>query len=87
MAPIIDTWFVLVVSVVGWLNREQDRGIKNVLAENRVLREQLKYRGGRIPFTDKQRRLLAAKAKVLGRSALNKIDCIVTPDTLLTWHR
>jgi len=30
--------------------------------------------------------LLAEKAKALGRSALKKLDTIVTPDTLLRWH-
>jgi transposase InsO family protein len=30
---------------------------------------------------------LAAKAKALGRRALRKLDTIVTPDTLLRWHR
>jgi hypothetical protein len=34
MAPIIDTWFVLVLSVAGWLNREQDRALQYVVAEN-----------------------------------------------------
>jgi hypothetical protein len=87
MTPIIDSWFVLVVSVTGWLNREQDNGLQYILAENRVLKEQLKTRGRRIRFTDKQRCLLAAKAKQLGRAALGKLDTLVTPDTLLRWHR
>ena len=38
-------------------------------------------------FTDKQRRLLAAKDKDLGRAALKKLDTLVTPDTLLRRHR
>jgi putative transposase len=36
---------------------------------------------------NEQRRRLAAKAKVLGRSALDALDSIVTPDTLLRWYR
>jgi hypothetical protein len=32
-------------------------------------------------------RLLAAKAKELGRAALEKLDILVTPDTLLRWYR
>ena len=82
MAPIIEAWFVLVVGVAGWLNREQDKAVRYLLAENKVLKEQLKSRGGRIRFTDKQRSLLAAKAKDLGRKGLRMLDTIVTPDTL-----
>lgn len=87
MAPIIETWFVLVVSVAGWLNREQDKAVQYLLAENNVFKEQLRKKGGRIRFTDKQRCLLAAKAKDLGRRGLRVLDTIVTPDTLLRWHR
>jgi transposase InsO family protein len=38
-------------------------------------------------FTDDQRRRLAVKAKELGRAALKRLDTVVTPDTLLRWHR
>lgn len=38
-------------------------------------------------FTDDQRRRLAAKAKILGRKWLSQIATIVTPETLLAWHR
>jgi hypothetical protein len=49
------------------------------------LREQLGTR--RLRFTDDQRRRLASKAKLVGRRLLNDIANIVTPDTLLAWHR
>ena len=83
MGPILDAWFVIVIAVAARLNREQSKALEYLLVENRVLKEQLKARGGRVRFTDRQRRLLAAKAKELGRAALKKIDTIVTPDTLL----
>ena len=76
MTPIIEAWFVLVVSVGGWLNREQDKAVQYLLAENKVLKEQLKKKGGRIRFTDKQRCLLAAKAKDLGRRGLRVLETI-----------
>jgi helix-turn-helix protein len=41
----------------------------------------------RLRFTDDQRRRLAAKGKPLGRKALRQIAMIVTPDTILAWHR
>ena len=64
----------------------QQRDVIDYLqAENRVLREQLAPR--RLRFTDVQRRRLAAKAKALGRRALGEMETLVTPDTLLAWHR
>jgi putative transposase len=50
-----------------------------------VLREPLGDR--RLRFTDDQRCRLAAKAKGLGRKLLAEVASIVTPETLLAWHR
>ena len=41
----------------------------------------------RVILTDDQRRLLAVKGKALGRKALMELTTIVTPDTILRWHR
>lgn len=38
-------------------------------------------------LNDDQRRRLAVKGKVLGRKLLEGIATIVTPDTILRWHR
>ena len=43
--------------------------------------------GRRLRLTDDQRRRLGARAKRLGRQALNRVATIVTPDTLMRWHR
>jgi putative transposase len=69
----------------GWLNEHQRRAIDYLVEENRVLREQIGDR--RLRFTDDQRRRFAARAKELSRSALMQLATIVTPDTLLAWHR
>src|SRR5262249_56501071 len=53
--------------------------------ENCVLRERLK--GRRVRLTDDQRRRLAARGQRLGRRALRQMATIVTPDTILRWHR
>ena len=45
------------------------------------------WTGERLRFTDDQRRRLAAKAKGLGRKVLVELSTIVTPETLLAWHR
>ena len=76
---------VLLATLAGWLNRHQQDVIAYLVEENRVLKEQIK--GKRMRLTDDQRRRLAAKAKRLGRKALNRIATIVTPDTLMRWHR
>jgi len=75
----------LLLMVSGWVHRDQLTVIKFLQAENRLLQERL--RGKRIRFTDAERVFLARKAKAVGRKALRKLDTIVSPDTLLRWHR
>jgi hypothetical protein len=67
------------------MNQRQLEIIDYLREENRVLREQLD--GRRLRLTDDQRRRLAAKAKKLGRKILAEVATIVTPETLLAWHR
>src|SRR5881409_2454404 len=75
---------LLLVTLAGWVNRHQQQVIEYLVEENRVLREQLK--GRRVGLTDDQRRL-AAKGQPLGRRILRRVATIVTPDTILRWHR
>ncbi len=75
---------VLLLTVSGWVNRHQADVIAYLVEENRVLKEQMKGRALRL--NDDQRRRLAAKARVLGRKALDRVATIVTPDTLMRWH-
>jgi hypothetical protein len=67
------------------IDGERDKAIDYLLMENQVLREKLGK--GRMLLNDDQRRRLAVKGKVLGRKALHEIATIVTPDTILRWHR
>ena len=76
---------VLLLSLAGVVNRHQQRVIEYLLEENRVLRGQFGER--RVRLTDDQRRRLAAKGHALGRRLLGKVATIVTPDTILRWHR
>ena len=85
MQSLLDPFSFVVVSVAGWMNQHQQHVIHYLIEENRVLREQIGDR--RMRFTDDQRRRLAAKAKRLGRKLLNELATIVTPETLLAWHR
>src|SRR5512141_1500327 len=75
----------LLLMVSAWVHRHQLLVIEFLQAENRLLKERL--RGKRIRFTDVERALLARKAKAVGRKALLELDTIVSPDTLLRWHR
>ncbi|HEX4167155.1 MAG TPA: hypothetical protein VHZ55_16950 [Bryobacteraceae bacterium] len=67
------------------MNRRQQQTIEYLREENLVLREQLGHRRPR--FNDDQRRRLAAKAKGLGGKLLAEVATLVTPETLLAWHR
>lgn len=67
------------------MNQPQLQIIDYHREENRVLREQLG--GRRMRLNDDQRRRLAVKAKGLGRKILAEVATIVTPETLLAWHR
>src|SRR5258707_15645424 len=82
-APPLLSFLLLVVS--GWVYRHQLIVIEFLQAENRLLKERL--RGKRIRYTDAERALLARKAKAVGRKALLELDTIVSPDTLMRWHR
>ena len=81
----LDPFSFLVISLAGWINERQQQVIEYLVEENRVLRKQIGSR--RMRFTDDQRRRLAAKAKKLGRKVLAQVVTIVTPETLLAWHR
>src|SRR5882762_3909428 len=85
MWPRLNPFSLLVVSRGGWLNQRQHQIIAYLVEENCVMREQIGRR--RLRFTDDQRRRLAAKAKKLGRKVLAEVATIVTPETLLAWHR
>jgi hypothetical protein len=75
----------LILAFAGWLNRHQQDAVEYLREENRVLREMLGRR--RLRFTDRQRRRLAIRGRVLGRALLAGIATLVTPDTILAWHR
>ena len=85
MRSVLDPFQVVVIAIAGWMNQHQHHVIEYLLEENRVLREQIGSR--RMRFNDDQRRRLAVKAKRLSRKLLARVATIVTPETLLAWHR
>ncbi len=85
MTFILQPWQLLLVILSGYVNRHQQQ-------VNDLYRTQLKFllqaQGRkRILLSDDQRRQLAVKGKLLGRKALMELTTIVTPDTILRWHR
>jgi hypothetical protein len=76
---------ILLTVLTGWLDRQERQAIAYLIEENRVLRRQLRRQ--RLRFNDADRRRLAACGHRLGRRVLCQIATIVTPDTILRWHR
>jgi putative transposase len=68
-----------------WLEREAVAQIEYLKAENRLLRSRLGRR--RLLFSDAERRTLATLAKEIGTKALRDLEPLVSPATLLRWHR
>jgi len=81
----LDPFRLVLISLADWFNQQQQAVIEYLQEENRVLREQLG--GKRLHFNDDQRRRLAVRAKRLGWCMLHDLTTIVTPATLLAWHR
>ncbi len=84
MQPLDPLRFML-IGLAGWVNEQQRDVIDYLQEENRVLRDQLGNK--RLRLSDEQRHRLGVKAKKLGRQALAEVASLVTPDTLLRWHR
>ena len=85
MSFILQPWQLLLMVFASWVNREQQAIIAFYQVELDAL---MKSQGKkRLLLSDDQRRLLAVKGKSLGRKALMELTTIVTPDTILRWHR
>jgi putative transposase len=85
MKTVLHPWQMLLLILAGWINQQQQHAIEYLISENRILREKIGKK--RLLLTDDQRRRLAVKGKVLRRKALARICGILTPDTILRWHR
>jgi putative transposase len=77
-------WEKLLTFVAGKIDQELQAKTEYLVAENRILREQIK---GRPRFTDAQRNTLATIGAKIGKAGLEQIATIVTPETILRWHR
>ncbi len=77
-------WKTLLAYISGSVDEELLLRNDYLVAENRILRQQIK---DRIQLTDVERRTLAEIDKKLGKQALEEIATIVKPATILAWHR
>jgi hypothetical protein len=77
-------WKHLLVSITGTVDQELLVRNAYLVTEHRMLRNQSK---GCVRLSDGERKTLAEIGQKLGKQALTEVATIVTPDTILAWHR
>jgi transposase InsO family protein len=77
-------WKALLASITGSVDQELLLRNEYLVTENRMLRHQIT---GRVHLNDGERKILAEIGKKLSKQALAEAASIVTPDTILAWHR
>lgn len=85
MSFILQPWHFALVILAGWINRDQQQVIEYLRTENQVVKELNGEK--RLLLNDDQRRRLAVKGKALGRKRMLEVGTLVTPDTIMRWHR
>ena len=85
MSFVFEPRHLFTLAAIGASQQDYQRTVEYLLTELRTYKEM--FRGRRLPLTDDQRRVLAIKGKALGRRILEQVATIVTPDTILRWHR
>jgi hypothetical protein len=77
-------WQRLLAYITGSVDQELLLRNEYLVTENRLLRHQIP---GRVRLSDGERKTLAEIGKKLGKQALAEVATMVTPDTILAWHR
>src|SRR5688572_20515456 len=77
-------WKHLLAYITGTVDQELLLRYEYLVAENRMLRNQIT---GRIRLSDGERKTLADIGQKLGKHVLEEVATIVKPDTILGWHR
>jgi len=78
------SWKTLLAYITGTVDEELLLRNEYLATENRILRSQMQ---GRLRLSDSERKALAEIGRKLGKKALAEVATIVTPDTILGWHR
>jgi transposase len=77
-------WKKLLESISASVNEDLRLRQEYLIAENRILRQQI---NGRVQLTNSERKELAAIGAKLGKKALEEIATVAKPDTILAWGR
>src|SRR5499425_3882704 len=77
-------WKHLLAYITGTVDQELLLRNEYLVAENRILRNQIT---GRIRLTNGERTTLAEIGQKLGKEVLKDVATIVKPATILGWHR
>src|SRR5919201_5570723 len=77
-------WKTLLGSITASVDEELRLRNAYLVAENRLLRQQI---SGRMQLRDSDRRVLAEIGKKLGKKALEEIATVAKSNTILAWHR
>jgi transposase InsO family protein len=77
-------WKALLAYITGTVDQELLLRNEYLVTENRLLRNHIT---GRVRLSDGERKTLAEIGKKLGKQALAEVASIVTPETILAWHR
>jgi putative transposase len=77
-------WKQLLAYITGSVDQELLVCNAYLVTENRILCQQIT---GHVRLSDGERKTLARLGKRLGRQALAEVATIVTPETILAWHR
>ena len=76
---------ILIMMFVGWVNEHQRTVVAYLQEENRVLRELHGKKGQRVQ--QRPTETAGGEGQALGRRVLREIGTLVSPDTILRWHR
>src|SRR5262245_4957032 len=85
MKFILQPWQLLLMILTGALSQQHLEELEYLRLQDGVWRQLNGKR--RIRLNNDQRRLLAVKAKALGRKRLMELPTIFAPDTILRWHQ
>jgi hypothetical protein len=77
-------WARILAFVTGMVDKELLAQNEYLVAENRILKTQLK---GRLKLSDAERATLGEIGHRLGRKALAAVANVARPDTILAWYR
>jgi cytochrome P450 len=80
-------WARILAYVTGTVDQELLARNEYLTTKNRILKDQLKGRKGRLMLSDAERATLGEIGHRLGRKILAEVATVARPDTILAWYR